>query len=164
MTDRTTVTLILISVLAFGLTQIVLTLAVLRTLRVSVVIAPVVEDPEPRRPQPVFIPLGCGIATAYGRLTEPCARGRNHAGRCMTELEIQRVADHGMTANANLVVDAVALARHVNAMPTALMERELTDAEIVWLARVRSGVLTMAGQGDPLSEWGETNETKLISP
>jgi hypothetical protein len=56
------------------------------------------EGPRDRPRYPVvFAPLACGIATSFAGLTGPCARRRNHGPRCMTDDEIEHVAEHGVT-------------------------------------------------------------------
>jgi hypothetical protein len=56
------------------------------------------EGPRDRPRYPVvFVPLACGIATSFAGLTGPCARRRNHGPRCMTDDEIEHVAEHGGT-------------------------------------------------------------------
>lgn len=49
----------------------------------------------PRRYRSVFAPLACGVVAVFEGLTGPCARRRNHVGRCMTDDEIEHLAGAG---------------------------------------------------------------------
>jgi hypothetical protein len=61
------------------------------------------EEPQParRRYGAVFAPLACCFPAKFGGLTGPCARRRNHRPPCMTEDEIEHIAegDHATTSD-----------------------------------------------------------------
>lgn len=48
-----------------------------------------------RRYQQVFAPIGCGLATHHAGLTGPCVRRKTHTGRCLTEHELEQLAEIG---------------------------------------------------------------------
>lgn len=128
------------------------------------------EQPAPPRRYPaVFAPLHCGRATEYAGLTEPCGRRAKHQGRCMSEEEIQHVADHGAPMFApvelrpatsgedELQATAAEIEKHVDDIPMSLVN-DLTDDEIAWL----TGLRVLVARANRGADWGgETREQNL---
>jgi hypothetical protein len=116
-----------------------------------------VETPRDKHPT-VYMPLGCGIATTFAGMTDSCARRRGHNGRCMSESEIDHIAEHGVTSvvepmidRAGLVADLAALSRHVEACPASLLDDDHTETEVAWVAGVRLRVESMVS-GETFSD------------
>jgi hypothetical protein len=116
------------------------------------------EEPPGDKHPTVSSPRAGGTPTPFAGMTAPCARRRGHNGRCMSEAEIDHIAEHGATSvvepmidRAGLVADLAALSRHVEACPASLLDDDHTETEVAWVAGVRLRVESMVS-GETFSD------------
>lgn len=109
---------------------------------------PVAADQEPIKDKhpTVYVPLGCGIQTSFAGMTEPCARRHGHNGRCMSDAEIEHIAEHGAASvvepcsapsavAAELRRSISELAQHVDTRPPGLFSVERPGGEVDWVTK-----------------------------